>query len=422
MTVMLRSAAARRLLAIVWLGLCAYWYYKQNVRDVLPTTGLSDFRYYYDAAHHVLHGESPYLTSEYIYPPLLAVVLAPVARFDYYTARWIWFVFSHICFLGAAYLLWARIGRDWITASTIALVWAGGWAAADTFPTGQPDAQIAIVIAIACVRADWLQGASIGAGFALKLLPGVLGILAPLERSARTTAVLFASTLVLTAVPWGVIAPLKGPARPVNTDYVFGSPCVLSWSIPSIALRAIEPPDKDGKLPSDWIIGWDLPRLHLSAFQKAVSLSAALATLAGGIVALLIRTRGKISAEQVPIAGAALASLALAASPIAWWHYQAMQYPSVAILLCFALRQRAWKTLSAGLICAAFLFPIPAGVLRYYYHQHERWPDAPAFMYFWTSVTPVASLVLVGLLLSLLRKSPQPQAEASPKLAAAIPA
>jgi hypothetical protein len=49
-----------------------------------------------------------------------------------------------------------------------------------------------------------------------------------------------------------------------------------------------------------------------------------------------------------------------------------------------------------------FLFALPAGVLRYYYHQHERWPDAPALVYFWTSVTPVASLFLFVLLLSCL--------------------
>jgi hypothetical protein len=419
---MFRAVGARRLVLIAWITLCAIWYVKQNVVDAIPTPGLSDFRYYYDAARHLLHGESPYLTSEYIYPPLLAWLLAPIAWLDYYTARWIWFVFSHACFLAAACLLWRRIGRDWLAASVIAFVWAGGWAAADTFPTGQPDAQLAFLIVVALVRTDWLQGVSVGAGFAVKLLPAILGLLAPLERSWRALIGLFASAALLTALPWLAVAFLTGPAKPANTDYLFGSPCVLSWSIPSIALRAFEPPGKDGKLPSDWVIGWDLPRLHLSGAQKVVSLSAGLATLAAGIAALLLRTRGRLSTVHVPIAGAALIALGMAASPIAWWHYQAMQYPGVAVLLCYALRRRQWRLLSAGLVCAAFLFPIPAGVLRYYYHQHERWPDSPAFMYFWTSVTPMASLALFGMLLSILKPRPWTRAQDERKFVAVVQA
>src|SRR5947209_2326052 len=96
---MFRAGGARPLILIAWITLCAIWYVKQNVVDAIPTPGLSDFRYYYEAARHISHGESPYLTSEYIYPPLLACLLAPIAWLDYYTARWIWFVFSHACFL-----------------------------------------------------------------------------------------------------------------------------------------------------------------------------------------------------------------------------------------------------------------------------------------------------------------------------------
>ena len=99
-----------------------------------------------------------------------------------------------------------------------------------------------------------------------------------------------------------------------------------------------------------------------------------------------------------------------------------MQYPGAAVLLCYALRRRQWRLLGAGLVCAAFLFPIPAGVLRYYYHQHEHWPDAPALMYFWTAVTPVASLVLFGMLLSILKLRPATGAQDERKLVALIQA
>src|SRR5580698_6136598 len=70
---------ARRFVFIAFLALCALWYWKQNVVNVLPTPAPSDFRFYYFAAQHILDGESPYLTADYIYPPLLACSLVPLA-------------------------------------------------------------------------------------------------------------------------------------------------------------------------------------------------------------------------------------------------------------------------------------------------------------------------------------------------------
>jgi hypothetical protein len=395
--------AARPFLLAVFVALCALWYWKQNVWNVLPTPGLSDFRFYYYAAQHVVHGESPYLTTDYVYPPLLACALAPLAFFDYYTARWIWFVFAHLCFLAAAFLLWRRMGRNWTAAAVIALVWSAGWAAQDGFPTGQPDALLTLLIVVACVGSGWVSGAAAGVGFAVKLIPGVLGILGPLRRNWRMLGAFAASAAVLMAAPWGVVCFLRGPLKPANTDYLFGTPCVLSWSLPSVALRVLEPPGAREKLPNDWINGWDLPRLHLTPQQKAVSLAVAFVTLAAGLALLGLRTRGRIDRDDVPLAGTAVVALAMAASPIAWWHYQAMQYPGVALLLYASIQRRDWRRLSAAVVSALLVFPIPAGVLRYYYHQHgDRWPDAPALLYVWTSVAPVASLLLFGLLLSYI--------------------
>ncbi|HTW64773.1 MAG TPA: glycosyltransferase family 87 protein [Bryobacteraceae bacterium] len=399
---MFASTGPRRLLLIIIVAACAVWYVKQNILDVLPTPGLSDFRFYYFAAQHILHGESPFLTADYIYPPLLACLLVPIAAFDYFTARWIWFIFSHACLLTAAFLLWRRLGRNRIATVSIAFVWGAGWVAQDSFATGQPDPLLTLLIVVACTSRTALRYASAGAGFAVKLIPAVLALLAPLERNWRGLIAFFASAGLLMAIPWAIVASLRGPIRPANTDYLYGTPCVLSWSIPSIALRVIEPPDEDGKLPSDWINGWDLPRLHLASEQKLVSLAAAFVTLAAGLALLGFKTRRGLSPDQIPIAGAALIALALAASPIAWWHYQAMQYPGIAILLYYAMLRRNWRRLASSLACAIVLFPLPAAVLRYYYHQHERWPDAPTFMYFWTSVTPVASLVLFALLIATI--------------------
>lgn len=401
---MFPQVTVRRIISLTVIAACAIWYFKQNVLNVLPTPGLSDFRFYYIAAQHVLRGESPYLAVGYMYPPFLACALAPLGWFDYYTARWIWFVFEQACFLSAAYLLWRRIGRDWVASIVIAIVWATGWAAQDGFPTGQPDALLTLLIVVACAGAGWVSGVAAGAGFAVKLIPAALGLLGPLERNWRELTAFFASAIAMLVVPWAIIGHLYGPKKPLVTDYIYGTPCVLSWSIPSVALRIMEPPGPDGRLPNNWVNGWDLPNLYLSAQQKILSMSAAVITFAIGFGVLLFKTRGRIADHEVPVVGTALVALTLAASPIAWWHYQAMQYPGIALLFCLAIRRRHWWTLVFAFVCALFLFPLPAGVLRYYYHQAEQWPNAPSLMYFWTSLTPVASLALFGLFLKYLSR------------------
>lgn len=398
-------AVMRRLAFILFLALCAAWYIQQNILNVLPTPAPSDFRFYYYAAGKIVHGQSPYLIADYIYPPLLACLLTPIARFDYLTARWIWFIFSHACLLAAAYLLWRRVGRDLPAASVIAFVWSAGWVAQDSFATGQPDPLLVLLIVIAITSTALMQGVAIGAGFAVKLIPAVLGLLAPLNRNWRAFAATLASAAALFAIPWGIIAFLDGPKRPSNTDYLFGTPCVLSWSFPSVALRIIEPPSRDGQLPNDWINGWDLPRLRLSTEQKVVSLAVSVTTFGVGLAGLLFKTRGRIHTDEIPIVGAALIALALAASPIAWWHYQAMQYPGVALLLIHAVRHRRWRLLAISIAPILFLYPIPDAVLRFYYHQQEQWPNAPALMYIWTSVAPIASLSLFAVLLSRISRA-----------------
>ena len=81
-----------------------------------------------------------------------------------------------------------------------------------------------------------------------------------------------------------------------------------------------------------------------------------------------------------------------------------MQYPSVALLAGFALQKRRWPLFACILVCGAFVFPVPAAILRAYYHQHQQWPNLPAVMYLWTSVPALASLLIFGLFLRQLRR------------------
>ena len=92
--------------------LCAAWYGYDTFFEKIPHNTLSDFRWYYLAAQHVLHGESPYLSAGYIYSPFLACLLAPLASLNYVPAFWVWFLASHACLLWAAWLIWRYLGSD----------------------------------------------------------------------------------------------------------------------------------------------------------------------------------------------------------------------------------------------------------------------------------------------------------------------
>jgi hypothetical protein len=106
---------------------------------------------------------------------------------------------------------------------------------------------------------------------------------------------------------------------------------------------------------------------------------------------------------------AAPTSLSLAAAPVCWTHYQVMQYPGIALLLCYALQKRLWRLLGGTLVCAALLYPVPVAILTDYYAKYGKWTAAsPVTLYVWTSVAPLAALALFGLLVRAARISPVP--------------
>jgi len=101
---------------------------------------------------------------------------------------------------------------------------------------------------------------------------------------------------------------------------------------------------------------------------------------------------------------------AMAASPISWTHYQVLQYPGLALLLHHALRRRAWMLSGATLVLGGLLYPLPVAVLRAYYRQFGAWTAAsPATLYVWTSVAPLAALVLFGVLLWQVKRAVEPR-------------
>ena len=73
--------------AAVFVLACTAWYVWRAVVLPFPGANASDFSWYYLAAQHVLHGESPYLAAGYLYPSLTAFLLTPFAMLPYVPAR-----------------------------------------------------------------------------------------------------------------------------------------------------------------------------------------------------------------------------------------------------------------------------------------------------------------------------------------------
>jgi hypothetical protein len=399
------SQAAKRWSAILFAAVCAWWYWQRCWLAQMPDAGPSDFQLYYRAAQHVAHGRSPFFEGGYIHPPLLACLMAPLALLEYVTARWIWFVASHAAMLLAACLLWRHLGRGSLALAVIAFVWAAGGAGEDGFGLGQLDSALVLLLVLTITARGRIGAAAIATGFGLKLFPGLLFALPALEWRWRRLAAAAIGGGLLLAVPWAVVVwSLKGPKTPLHKGYYLaGTPCVLSWSLPSVALRTFELPKRGESLPPDWVSSCDPARLRHSPADSIIALTATAAAVSAGLLAIYRAVDGQLQPSSRAVAGVALMSLALAASPVNWWHYGVLHYPGVAILLFTAVRRARLRLFFGALINSAFIFPVPAAVCRFYYRQHEVWPDYPVTVYFWTAAPAAATVILFVLLTGILR-------------------
>jgi len=399
--------------ALLFCLLCAAWYFYETIWNVIPSLSRpSDFTLYYEAAQNVLAGRSPFVTEGYIYPPLLAILLTPLATLSYVAARWVWFAFSQLCLITAAWLIWKLLGRDLTAACSIAFVWAFGGAAVESLALGQLGPPLVLLLAIAYAQRGWSSAAAAGIGLALKFIPGVLAAALLLRRDWRGLLIFLGVALAFLAIPWSFTACcLDGPKAPAGTDTWTGTPATLSWSVPSVVLRIFDPPTPGANsLPRGWETGNDLAHQRLPVERRLISIGVAVATMLAGLTLLALAMRSRLSSEQVPFAMAALISLSLAAAPVSWTHYQVMQYPGIALLLCHSWRSRLWSMFAATLACGALLYPVPVAILSDYYEKYGKFTAAsPATLYTWTSVAPLAALALFGLLLRAAAKiSPAP--------------
>jgi hypothetical protein len=306
----------------------------------------SDFGNYHLASRALLAGDSPFSIHNFDYPPLLSLILLPLAPLKYLDARVIWFWFGHICLLIAALLIWRKLGGDRLAALVVAAVWTLAGTVAESLVLGQVNPLLLLLIVLAMVLPPRIGAAAVAVAAALKLWPATLFLADLLQRRWRPLLVGTSLAAALVVMPLaGFKLLLPGPHLPQSSGYWMGTPAVLSFSLPSSVLRLASFPAGEQALPHSWTHGNDPRQLELTPVDAALSLITAAAALALGL-AMIRHASRHTELDRVSLLGAVVA-ITLAASPICWYHYQMLQFPAIAALGTAYLRRRQWLLLAA---------------------------------------------------------------------------
>jgi len=174
--------------------------------------------------------------------------------------------------------------------------WCGpGAAQGEAVGVGQLGPELALLLAIAYTARRGLEsGRQPWAGHCVEVLPGPCAIGLAMARCWR--ALWVAICVPCSGHYSGCSRPsaLAGPPAPQHpTSFLAGTPVVLSWSLPSVAQRIMDPPAPGHRLP--WPNAFQLYSLNLPPAARRVGLAVTIATFALGIGALLAMTRGRVS-------------------------------------------------------------------------------------------------------------------------------
>ena len=400
------DGAARERFALHALvaGLVAFFLYRSlwlpwTVRERFE----ADFRHYYDAAARVLAGLSPYEVGGFDYPPLTALIVLPVAWLPYPQARIAWLVVNWLCLAAAGILLARTLGGDRAAWVTVAACWALCGTVAENLVLGQVNPLLLFLVVLAWWGVSRGRGAvaagAVGLATALKLWPAVLLIALAALHWRRAVAGLVAA-LALIVLSWLPFLALPPPHSPARADYWVGTPALLNFSLPAVALRLADPPTPGQILPLSWRNGNDPLAFKLPARQAALSAGLAGLLLALGAACLFFAARAGGRGELPAMAAAV--SLALLASPISWYHYQLLQLPGLA-LLARRWADRPARLLALAALAAGLTWTQVAGVGRYV--DRFGWTDAaPAWLWLASSLVPALALVHFALQVREMRE------------------
>jgi Glycosyltransferase family 87 len=306
-----------------------------TLADLLPAPHQEDLGAYFLAARALADGESPYdahvadrlaaaagveYHSPYIYPPLLALVLRPLASLPYTAAAAIWFALSAAALLAALSLLRPVVQLPWrlyiwVCAAVFFLP-----PVHHTLQHGQITNFLLLLIAVGAVGST--RGAAcVGIAAALKVFPAMLGAVYAVSRRLPALAAMFASGAALTLVAAAAapaatadffrrVAPRLSLERPLAPN---------NQSLNAVAARWFE---------THWFV---TPIIDAPGIGRVVTYLGTTAVIALTLWALRPSRRSEGATEQLTAFSLAVTAT-LIVTPIVWDHYYVLLLLPVAVL------------------------------------------------------------------------------------------
>ena len=181
-------------LALVLGALLSGFFFASKSGDN-PEVYSNDFNVYYHAAREIIDGRDPYASTlsdwtPYIYPPLLAELLVPVALLPLSIAAYIWFLINAVSIVLAAFLSVTLLSKDtrsvasaaetdiWKEVISVGAVLLVFRFALDTFVLGQVNALV-VALAVAHVylynrERRFISAIVLAIAISIKLTPALL--------------------------------------------------------------------------------------------------------------------------------------------------------------------------------------------------------------------------------------------------------
>jgi hypothetical protein len=341
----------------------------------------SDFSHYFSAAQRWWQGRSPYSETLYNYPPLLSLLVSPLAALSYVDARTVWFCGSLAALFASAWLLirqWNTQWANWWT-TPLAFLLVGG--VQESLALGQVTPFLLLLSVIGLTQ-NRHQAVAFGFGTAIKFLPGLVAIVWFRHQQWSKLFSWSAIAALLFGMPWLLVTILdSGHLRAAESQFLAGTPATLNISAPAVALRLATLSFQQSGLPLLWQEGHQV-NVVLPPWSSLLSF--------GTLSVILIWFSWRIRKFPAEKALWSTLPLMVVVSPIAWTHYEMLVIPVVAKLL--TERHKTWTVILMALLA----YRIPVEILRWQYVSVGSWSAVhPMWVLGLLSLPLVANLWLV---------------------------